>query len=188
LSADHSPDHKQHSTLVWARRRSGCGPLTYVSRTGGTLVDPATSSGHPGILTCGYGLQWTVWIPHADLRIRRLGVRVPPSAPPSPQVDALSALRPAYPRHHLAGFWPDRWAFRCTTDASSDVVLGSGCPVPIGLGCGSASRSAGTHLRSAAPAHLRRTRRFPCHGGGRPAAECGTGRPAFSSGQDERGA
>ncbi len=32
-------------------------------------------------LTCEYGLQRTGWTPRTDLRIRRLGVRVPPSAP-----------------------------------------------------------------------------------------------------------
>jgi hypothetical protein len=41
-----------------------------------------------------------------DLRIRRLGVRVPPSAPHSPQVKTLAP--PSRDRHlpHLAAFWP----------------------------------------------------------------------------------
>ena len=38
----------------------------------------------PGrMMTCGYGFQRTGWTHRIDLRIRRLGVRVPPSAPSS---------------------------------------------------------------------------------------------------------
>ena len=37
--------------------------------------------------------------PHMELRIRRLGVRVPPSAPPKPHAEALPG------RRHAAGIW-----------------------------------------------------------------------------------
>jgi len=41
-------------------------------------------------LTCGYGSWRTGWTPRSDLRIRRLGVRVPPSAPRSRPCDSPS--------------------------------------------------------------------------------------------------
>ena len=53
-------------------------------------------------LTCGYGLRRTGWTPRTDLRIRRLGVRVPPSAPPKPQVSIMVTRYPARPLGHLA--------------------------------------------------------------------------------------
>ena len=45
-------------------------------------------------LTCGYGLRRTGWTRRTDLRIRRLGVRVPPSAPPKSQVRAITHSAP----------------------------------------------------------------------------------------------
>ena len=55
------------------------------------------------ILTCGFGFWRTGWTDGIDLRIRRLGVRVPPSAPLFSQVIALTLTS-------LSGvpfIWPD---------------------------------------------------------------------------------
>ena len=46
--------------------------------------------------------------PHGYLRIRRLGVRVPPSALMFSQAGALVTRRPVRCRSHLAAFWPHR--------------------------------------------------------------------------------
>ena len=61
---------------------------------------------HERALTCGYGHWRTGWTGSTDLRIRRLGVRVPPSAPMFPQVTALAPRRPNLRPRHLASFWP----------------------------------------------------------------------------------
>jgi hypothetical protein len=52
-------------------------------------------------LTCRYGLWRTGRTHGIDLRIRRLGVRVPPSAPLSSQVTRLSPHRPRLDLAHL---------------------------------------------------------------------------------------
>ncbi len=51
------------------------------------------------------GLAQTAWTALFALRIRRLGVRVPPSAPTEHQVSMIVTLYLAYPRRHLAAFW-----------------------------------------------------------------------------------
>src|SRR5487761_1132428 len=63
-------------------------------------------------LACGYGLRGTGWISGTDLRIRRLGVRIPPSALPRPQVRALITQSLDRDLCHLAGFWPDQRCLR----------------------------------------------------------------------------
>ena len=60
-------------------------PGTGLSRLSHRLRGPCRTRGISldlsWTLTCGYGLWRTGWTPRSDLRITRLGVRVPPSAP-----------------------------------------------------------------------------------------------------------
>ncbi len=57
-------------------------------------------------------LASTISIMRTYLRVRRLGVRVPPSAPPKPQLSTVAL--PDLPRHRcrLAAFWPHRCPWR----------------------------------------------------------------------------
>jgi hypothetical protein len=57
-------------------------------------------------LACGYGLLWTGRTCPTGLRIRRLGVRVPPSAPLSSQLNALSLPGRSWHRCRPAASWP----------------------------------------------------------------------------------
>src|SRR5262249_19123983 len=72
-----------------------------------TSSDAAGSGNHPQFLRAGLsdkgGLAWTTVI---LLRIRRLGVRVPPSAPTSSQLSALNLPGRTHQRCRLAAFWP----------------------------------------------------------------------------------
>src|SRR5215510_1161212 len=66
------------------------------------------------------GRAWTIRI---LLRIRRLGVRVPPSAPLFPQVTAPAPQQPDRRPQHLAGFWPPANCASSTTPPLSPAAV-----------------------------------------------------------------
>ena len=75
----------------------------YCCQAAGQRLTDMYNSGISAQHTASDGRSWTMCL---LLRIRRLGVRVPPSAPPNPQVDELVTPRRPRPRRHLALFWP----------------------------------------------------------------------------------
>jgi hypothetical protein len=96
---------------------SGADPLTTVSRTGGTHRTQASVLDARWTLTCGYGYRGTGWTRCTDLRIRRLGVRVPPIAPTS---EAPHLVREG----PFSFLWEPRWSHRrvSATEAAVDPL------------------------------------------------------------------
>ena len=92
-----------------------------------------------------YGRRRRIWTNLILLRIRRLGVRVPPSAPMFSQAGALVMRRPVRPRHHLAAFRWHRRRRRTSRPLRFGVLTEGDAPV-----CRVKSGSVGTVQNAAA--------------------------------------